>query len=608
MVDRGTPPAVGMRRNVPLRRSLLIRLLATSLLVAVCSIATTAWLAVQSTTRAIEQAQGQAVSADAQIYDRLIGYAATHSTWDSVGSVVADLARQTGLHITLTTSQRRTLAESGSVTEPLPVNPSAVINPLQTDPILQPGNADRIDSRAVGPYLLTPEEREKLNDIATTAQDCLWRLGFTAEIVESASGRPALKAPVGGDSAAAMTRCKAPGPGNPVMPTEKRALVQLQSLVNDCLRRQNLPEVEMTTLSTWLREFSNGDRPSDQQAQSCVDANRREQLRPYVAPAALLFVRSPGGTPQTAFNLSRGNLGRIAGVTAVVLTITVVVTVLVAARLVRPLRVLTAAAQNPAELNVRVPVKTRDEIGLLSAAFNDLSERRERAEEQRKALVGDVAHELRTPLTNIRSWLEAAEDGLATAASDPVLNSALLREALQLQHIIDDLQDLAAADAGRLRLHPESTRICELLDQVVTAHEGSAQAAGVILRTRTIGDPELTADPVRLRQAVGNLVSNAIRYTPSGGSVAVQAKASNGHVVVKVTDSGVGIAAEDLTHVFNRFWRADKSRTRQTGGSGLGLAIVQQIAQAHGGAVDVSSTIGRGSTFTLRIPASPAQS
>jgi two-component system sensor histidine kinase BaeS len=321
-----------------------------------------------------------------------------------------------------------------------------------------------------------------------------------------------------------------------------------------------------------------------------------------VAPAALLFVQSPGGVSQTRFNLSGGNLARIVGVAALVLLITVVVTVLAGARLVRPLRALTAAAKRPAEQHARMPVTGKDEIGVLAVALNHLAERRERAEQQRTAMVSDVAHELRTPLTNIRSWLEAIEDGLATPESDPALTAALLREALQLQAIIDDLQDLAVADAAGLRLSPERVPVAELLAQVVTAHGSSAEAGSVRLTVDVPGSLVVTADPVRLRQALGNLVSNAIRYTPPAGSVALAARLGAGEVVFTVRDDGAGIAAEDLPLVFDRFWRADRSRSRDTGGSGLGLAIVRQIAEAHGGSIDVESAIGSGTCFTLRLP------
>lgn len=153
---------------------------------------------------------------------------------------------------------------------------------------------------------------------------------------------------------------------------------------------------------------------ADQAVATCVDSSRRQQLAPYVAPAALLFISDSNGTTTPAFHLTRAGALRIAGVTGLVLALTVALSVLLATRLVRPLRALTDAAQHPTEPHARVPVTGNDEIGYLAAAFNDLSERRERIEEQRKAMVSDVAHELRTPLSNIRGWLEATQDGVAT--------------------------------------------------------------------------------------------------------------------------------------------------------------------------------------------------
>jgi two-component system, OmpR family, sensor histidine kinase BaeS len=219
----------------------------------------------------------------------------------------------------------------------------------------------------------------------------------------------------------------------------------------------------------------------------------------------------------------------------------------------------------------------------------------------RKTMVSDIAHELRTPLSNVRGWLEAVEDGLSRA--DETLVSSLLEEALLLQHIIDDLQDLAMADAGQLRLHPEDVRLQELLAQVAAAYGARAEEAGVTLTVRVEGDVELHADPVRLRQAVGNLVGNAVRHTPRGGTVAVHGRRDGEQVSIDVTDTGVGIDPPDLPHVFDRFWRAEKSRTREAGGSGLGLAIVRKLAETHGGTVTVASEPGRGATFTLGLPA-----
>nr|WP_234441796.1 HAMP domain-containing sensor histidine kinase [Streptomyces sp. WM6386] len=334
-------------------------------------------------------------------------------------------------------------------------------------------------------------------------------------------------------------------------------------------------------------------------AQNCVDSARRAQLDPYVAPTAELFL---GGGDRTAvrFDMSPANKAKVVGVAGLVLAVTVAVTALVATRLVRPLRALTAAAQQPPELHVRVPVTTRDESGILAAAFNDLPERRERLEAQRKAMVSDIAHELRSPLTNIRGWLEVTKDGVV--APDPELLASLHEEALVLQRVIDDLQDLAAADADTLRLHREPVRADELIGQVGAAYRVAADTAGVALRTETEGTPWLDAGPVRMRQALGNLVSNALRHTPADGTVTLAAWCEGDDVVREVADTGSGIAAEDLPHVFDRFWRAEKSRSRRTGGNGLGLPIVRHLVAAHGSTARATSEPGAGSVFTLRVP------
>jgi two-component system sensor histidine kinase BaeS len=172
-----------------------------------------------------------------------------------------------------------------------------------------------------------------------------------------------------------------------------------------------------------------------------------------------------------------------------------------------------------------------------------------------------------------------------------------------LQHVIDDLRDLAAADAGSLRVHPEPIYVNDALEQVAEAHRGAADAAGVRLITESAADPEVAVDPVRLRQLVGNLVSNAVRHTPRGGVVTVRSRVDGGQLVVDVVDTGTGIAPADLPKVFDRFWRADGSRSRATGGSGLGLAIARKLAEAHGGDIAVANRPGSGAVFTVRLPA-----
>ncbi|WP_370148221.1 ATP-binding protein [Streptacidiphilus sp. EB129] len=573
--------------------------MATSVLVAVCSVAATAWLAVTSTSHAIQQQQGQALSDDADIYSTLLGYAATHRTWGGVAPAVAGLAQRTGRRITLTTSARQRLADSSPADRsPLPPQASAVVDPLAVDASLAPGSGtSRIDLRATGPYQLTPAERAGLLKEANTGVTCLRDLGQASQIVISPSGRPSVTAS-GIPIPFVMDKCGIRGLDAPTT-TEKAALDQLDNLVDPCLARQGLAAIDLDLTYTVIGSPATSPN-ADQTVASCVESGRREQLTPYVAPAALLFVTNPTQAPGSAFDLSRANALRIAEVTALVLAVTVAVTSLVATRLVRPLGVLAEAAQNPTERHARVAVTGKDEISYLATAFNELSQRRERMEEQREAMVSDVAHELRTPLSNIRGWLEAVEDGVAVA--DPVLVSSLLQEALVLQHIIDDLRDLAAADAGTFRLHPEATRVREVAEHVTAAYRDTAQTAGVTLNTWIDGDPELVADPVRLRQAVGNLVSNGIRHTRPGGSVTVGVFQSASETLIEVADTGSGISPEDLPHVFDRFWRAEKSRNRQTGGSGLGLAIVRQLVEGHAGTVTATSTPGTGSVFTLRLP------
>ncbi|MEV8316113.1 HAMP domain-containing sensor histidine kinase [Streptomyces sp. NPDC059900] len=351
----------------------------------------------------------------------------------------------------------------------------------------------------------------------------------------------------------------------------------------------------------------------DTKTAACVASARREQLGAYVSAPALLFVTSSDGSRAAAaradenrgFSLSAANTTRLAGFSAGILAVTVAVTAFAATRLTRPLRALTAATQRMKTGGPTEPVTARSagsagEIRQLADAFNDMAAHRKALEEQRQAMVSDVAHELRTPLSNIRGWLEAAEDGVV--ATDPELVTSLLEEAVLLQHIVNDLQDLAAADAGTLRLHREPVHASDVVDQVAAAHQAGAEAAGVRLSATTLGDPCFTADPLRLRQAIGNLVSNAIRHTPQGGSVTISCRATLDAVVVEVADTGSGITAADLPHVFDRFWRADKSRTRATGGSGLGLAIVRQLVEGHGGTVTARSTPGEGAVFTVRVP------
>ncbi|WP_306207446.1 sensor histidine kinase [Actinoplanes sp. RD1] len=587
--------------RVPLRRSLVLRLLATSLAIAVSAIAATAWLTFRSTDRAIRREQGQALSASTRTYDELLGYAATHPDWSGAGPLVTRLGRDLRQRVTLTGADGTPLADSAPGA-PLAVAPTATVDPLHVDGSLTGRDGTGIDPRAAGPYRLPAVEADRLRALAGQVRDCLTGLDLTARVVVAPSGRPRVQVdnadPKGGAVLCTRTELILP------TPTEEPLLTALATATSACL---GVPGVVQTIEPTTFTALVEGEKkPARTAVDSCLLQSRRDQLEPYVAPAARLYLTSlDTGGPGPAVNLSRSNLVRIFGVTGLVLAAAIVVTVLVGSRLVRPLRALAEAAYHPDARPHRVPVSTRDEIGRLAIAFNALADRREQLEGQRQAMVSDVAHELRSPLTNIRSWLEGAQDGLVPL--EPELLDLLLAEAVLLQHIIDDLRDLAAADAGSLRLHPEPAYVNDVLAQAVDAHREAAKTAEVRLEHAPRGDPQVVVDPQRLRQLLGNLLTNAIRHTPPAGTVTLRSAADHERLEITVADTGEGIAPDDLPRVFDRFWRADSSRSRETGGSGLGLSIVRRLVEAHGGTVTVASRPGAGTTFTVRLPIHPAE-
>ncbi|MET7684986.1 HAMP domain-containing sensor histidine kinase [Streptomyces sp. NPDC005423] len=603
-----------MRPRIPLHKRLLVRLLVATVLIALCSVGATAWLAVETTTRAIQEEQGQDLADDMRILAHLSGYAATHPDWKGVGPTVRALSKKMGRRIALTASDRSLIADSAPRGAPLPPSAAATVDPLQSDTYTEPGaQLSGIDPRVVGPYLLPADERTRLRKLATVRQQCFAVFGLVRNVSMTPSGRPVLVDPDGTAAGDYVPEKCADGRLNTPTPTEDKALKNLMARAQSCLDRQGL-HVKAYYLGVDIADRSLDSRyltgtvdrragsADARKTKACVDSARRAQLEPYVAPVAQLFL---GGGDSTAprFEVSPANKAKVVGAAAAVLALTVLVTAVVATRLVRPLRALTEAAQQSPELHVRVPVTTRDETGILAEAFNDLTERRERLEAQRKAMVSDIAHELRSPLTNIRGWLEVTRDGVVEP--DPALLGSLHEEAMVLQRVIDDLQDLAAADAGTLRLHREPVRVDDLLDQVVAAYRVAADTAGVTLRTESDSTLWLDADPVRMRQVLGNLVSNALRHTSADGSVTLTARGDGDDAVLTVADTGSGIAPEELPHVFERFWRADQSRSRRTGGSGLGLSIVRDLVAAHSGTAEVESRPGVGTVFTLRLPNTP---
>lgn len=270
----------------------------------------------------------------------------------------------------------------------------------------------------------------------------------------------------------------------------------------------------------------------------------------------------------------------------------------------KPLSALMNAADAVAagNLSVRVPVQGRGEFGHLATSFNRMVEELERADQRRRNLTADVAHELRTPLQIIQGNLEGVLDGVYAPTPEHI--AATLEETRQLARLVEDLRVLSQAEAGQLPMTWEAVDIAELCADAVTSFGGQADAACIAL-TAVVTDAPLivTADYGRLDQILSNLLANALRHTPAGGSVEVRATVGANSVQLQVSDTGEGIAQADLPYIFDRFWRGDRARACQAGvSSGLGLAIVRQLVQAHAGRIEVESEIGHRTTFTITLP------
>lgn len=275
---------------------------------------------------------------------------------------------------------------------------------------------------------------------------------------------------------------------------------------------------------------------------------------------------------------------------------------LLAYTIARPVRELTEATQAVAQgdLGRQVPVRGQDELGQLGASFNRMSADLARSNQARQQMTADIAHDLRTPLSVILGYTEALSDGKLRGT--PETYQAIYGQSLHLSRLIDDLRLLSLADAGQLSLKPAELPACDVLIQAERAYQAQAIAKGVSLQTECAEDcPPLWADADRMMQVLGNLISNALRHTPEGGQVTLSATAGLDDVRLSVRDTGNGIAAEDLPHIFERFYRGDKAR-QADGATGLGLAIARSLVEAQNGRISAQSTPGEGTEFIITLP------
>jgi two-component system OmpR family sensor kinase/two-component system sensor histidine kinase BaeS len=318
------------------------------------------------------------------------------------------------------------------------------------------------------------------------------------------------------------------------------------------------------------------------------------------------YLLPEGGVPYTSNDekLLLNRLNRPALTAAVVAGIaSLALALLFAYGLLRPVRELTQASARLArgDLSQRVPVRGSDEIASLGETFNHMAESLERAEATRRGMTADIAHELRNPLAVQRASLEAMQDGVYPLTTENL--EQVLEQNRLLSRLVEDLRTLALADAGQLTLERAPTDLPALVRGVVERFTPAAAARQVRLDLDLPAAPTvpISLDPMRIEQILGNLLSNALRHTPEGGQIHLKLASTPGAVSLSVRDSGPGIPAEALPHLFERFYRADKARSREAGGSGLGLAIARQLAEAHGATLTAANHPEGGAVFTLML-------
>ncbi len=326
----------------------------------------------------------------------------------------------------------------------------------------------------------------------------------------------------------------------------------------------------------------------------------------FVGPPPLPVLSDPRWAAEAALlqRLAAATVLSAIGATVVAL----VVGMVLARTLTRPIRELTAATRAMAQgrLDQRVTVRSRDEIGELAQAFNQMSADLGQAIQARRQMTADLAHDLRTPLSILRGYTEGLQDGRINGS--PRIYQVMHGEVEHLQRLIDDLRLLSLADAGALSLNRRAVDPRALLERAALAHMVQVEDHGPAIRVEASDSlPAVWVDTDRMAQVLNNLVANALRHTQEGEIVLAAREAENQRIVLDVRDTGSGIAPEDLPHIFERFYRADPARTRESGQSaGLGLAIAKAIVEAHGGTISVTSTVGIGTTFTITLPIAPS--
>lgn len=535
--------------------SFRLRVLLLVGLIAVTATGATAWLVLRQASGQLTDSVTAADRDVLSITDQLGRYGRDHAGWTGLSATVRGLAQRTGRRVRVETVSGSLVADSDLLTghdaRPV-VGPPTVADPRPAVALPARASTDEVVTTVWDAFLSYVRD--------TRYAACLRAAGADVRADDGRHGVPAYVA----DGADPVTdrRCRDTADRSAAPAADgkdfKRSLYRCDTPLATCLTR-------------WFAEH--------------VAAYSPDPVRVYVGAR---------GDPRTG--LAVGPTAAAAGVVALAVT---VAAVLLSRRVLRPVRALTAAAGRLGDgrTTERVPVSGRDEIAGLARAFNRMADSLAASEQRQRQQIADIAHELRTPLANLRGYLEALTDGVLPPS--PELFASLHEEALLQQRVVDDLQVLALAEAGALTYHRVPVELGELADGCRTAHAATAEAAGIELTVRHDGAVLVDADPDRLRQAVGNLIRNAIAATAPGGRITLHVSSDVESARLAVTDTGTGIDPADLPHLFDRFWRADPARGQ--GRNGLGLAIARQLVTGHGGTLTVDSARGSGSTFTITL-------
>jgi two-component system sensor histidine kinase BaeS len=547
------------------------------MLVASTAIGATAWLTLNLTSREVDTALEAQNRHRSEIVAEIQDYGFRHGGWPGVNRLVTELSDRTHLHLQLQTEDGLVLVDSDTEANRTsgPVQGTAYrIQPVpkpEISPVAEQFPVtDRIPADLFGP---APSESPPALAVRQAAQ---YRAGLVlVRCLHDTLGDPAA---LGVDHAPYVTPAQlARSPG-----CRQKAIGKVLG--------------DRDWFTSYWQYYS---RCAARKGTPCIWGAFADTVSTSAAVPLQLYL---GGRNKVEIS----DLGRpaIAGAAAL-LVVALAGTFVIAQRISRPVRRLTDAARLVAEgrSDVRVPTGGGSELARLTRSFNAMAAAVEQSEDRQRRLVADVAHEMRTPLSNLLGYLEGLSDGVVAPSRE--VFASLHEEALLQRRILDDLQVLADAEAGDLSYARSLTDLTDLATTSATAHRAVAAEAGVTL---TVEAPEpvwVEGDQDRLRQVLGNLLTNAIRYTDRDGQVLIGVHQEQGKAVLTVRDNGVGIASTDVPHVFDRFWRADPARQRATGGSGLGLTIAHRIVTDHGGRIEVSSLRHMGTAFTVHLPAAP---